>query len=181
MGVTVRADRPDQCRLAAWGAFLDSHRRLTRTLEAEMERDHALSLPEYEVLLRLSRSPTGQLRLHELVTYARMTKSGVTRLVERMQKGGLIETRRCESDRRGAFAVLTSRGRAVLRRAAVTHLAGVQEHFGRHLDDAEAAALRATLEQLGRVAGARPAAQPAAARGRRAVSGAAIAAPHAGQ
>jgi DNA-binding MarR family transcriptional regulator len=144
----VKTDRPDACRMAAWMALLDAHSRLTGRLEAELERGHGLSLAEYEVLFHLSASPGHRLRLNELTSRARMTKSGVTRLVERLQRDGLLCTERCSSDRRGAYAVLTGEGQAVFRRAAALHLRGVQDHFGRHLDDGEAASLRATLERL---------------------------------
>jgi MarR family transcriptional regulator, 2-MHQ and catechol-resistance regulon repressor len=144
----VKTDRPDACRIAAWMALLDAHSRLTGRLEAELERSHGLSLTEYEVLYRLSASPGHRLRLNQLTSHARMTKSGVSRLVERLQRDGLLCTERCPSDRRGAYAVLTSEGQAVFRRAAALHLRGVQDHFGRHLDDSEAASLRATLERV---------------------------------
>ncbi len=129
-------------------ALLDAHSRLTGRLEAELERGHGISLAEYEVLHRLAEAPGRRLRFNELTSHTRMTKSGVSRLVDRMQRGGLIGTERCPSDRRGAYVVMTPAGRAVFRRAAVLHLRGVQDHFGRHLDDDEAAALRSTLERL---------------------------------
>lgn len=144
----VKTERPDACRTAAWMALLDAHSRLTTRLEAELEKAHGVSLAEYEVLFRLSDAPGHRLRLNELTSHARMTKSGISRLVDRMQQGGLINTERCPSDRRGAYAVLTPAGRSIFRRAAALHLKGVQDHFGRHLDDDEAAALRTTLERL---------------------------------
>ena len=141
-------ERPDSCRLAAWMALLDAHSRLTTRLEADLERSHGLSLAQYEVLYRLQGAPGQRLRLHELTSHARMTKSGVSRLVDRMQACGLLRTERCPSDRRGAFAVLTPEGEAVFRLAAALHLRGVQDHFGRHLDDDEAVSLRTALERV---------------------------------
>jgi DNA-binding MarR family transcriptional regulator len=144
----VTTGRPDGSRTAAWVALLDAHSRLTGRLEADLERGHGISLAEYEVLYRLSQASGQRLRLNELAPHTRMTKSGVSRLVDRMQGRGLIGTERCPSDRRGAYAVLTAEGRAVFRRAAVLHLHGVQDHFGRHLDDNEAVALRVILERV---------------------------------
>jgi DNA-binding MarR family transcriptional regulator len=144
----VNAERPDSCRLAAWMALLDAHSRLTSRLEAELERGHGLSLAQYEVLYRLHDAPGRRLRLNELTSHARMTKSGVSRLVDRMQSNGLLRTERCPSDRRGAFAVLTPEGEAVFARAMALHLRGVQDNFGRHLDDEEAAALQVALERV---------------------------------
>jgi DNA-binding MarR family transcriptional regulator len=148
IGPTVKTHRPDSCRLAAWTALLDAHSRLTGRLEAELEQSHGISLAQYEVLYRLNDAPGGRLRLNELTSHARMTKSGVSRLVDRMSEGGLIGTERCPSDRRGAFAVLTPQGRAVLRRAAALHLRGVQDNFGSLIDDDEATALRVALERV---------------------------------
>ena len=144
----MKTDRPDACRTAAWMALLDAHSRLTGRLEADLERSHGLSLAEYEVLYRLSAAPGQRLRLNQLTSHARMTKSGVSRLVERLQGDGLLCTERCPSDRRGAYAVLSPEGKTVFRRAAALHLRGVQDHFGRHLDDTEAASLRVALERV---------------------------------
>lgn len=144
----MKTERPDSCRLAAWMALLEAHSRLTGRLEGDLERAHGISLAEYEVLFRLADAPERRLRLNELTSHARMTKSGVSRLVDRMQTGGLIRTERCPSDRRGAFAVLTAQGQAVFRRAAALHLKGIQDHFGRHFNDDEAAALRLALERV---------------------------------
>ena len=129
-------------------ALLDAHSRLTSRLEAELVSGYGISLAEYELLYRLSEAPGERLRFNEITSHARMSKSGVSRLVERMQHSGLISTERCPSDRRGAFAVLRPEGRALFRRAAVLHLRGVQNHFGRHLEDGEAAALRVALERV---------------------------------
>jgi DNA-binding MarR family transcriptional regulator len=144
----MKPERPDSCRLAAWMALLDAHSRLTSRLESDLESSHGLSLAQYEVLYRLRDAPGQRLRLNELTWHARMTKSGVSRLVDRMQSGGLLRTERCPSDRRGAFAVLTAEGDALFQRAAALHLRGVQDHFGRHLDDGEAAALQMALERV---------------------------------
>ncbi|MGH7722586.1 MAG: MarR family winged helix-turn-helix transcriptional regulator [Candidatus Dormibacteria bacterium] len=144
----MKSNRADASRIAAWVALLDAHSRLTGRLEADLERGCGLSLAEYEVLYRLNSSPGHRLRLNQLTSHARMTKSGVSRLVDRMERGGRLRTEQCPSDRRGAFAVLTADGRAEFRRAAALHLRGIQDHFGRHLDDAEAAALRVALERV---------------------------------
>lgn len=147
--VATGATKPaDSCRIAAWMALLDAHSRLTSRLEAELEGRHGISLAQYEVLFRLHEAPARRLRLNELTPHARMTKSGVSRLVDRMEAGGLLRTERCPSDRRGAFAVLTRAGEAVFERAAALHMQGVQDHFGRHLDDQEAASLRVALERI---------------------------------
>jgi DNA-binding MarR family transcriptional regulator len=144
----VTAERPDACRVAAWAALLDAHSRLTGRLEDELERRHGITLAQYEVLHLLRHAPDERVRLNVLAPHARMTKSGVSRLVDRMEAAGLLRTERCPSDRRGAFAVLTADGRALFDCASTEHLRRIQDHFGRHLDDDEAAALRIALERV---------------------------------
>jgi DNA-binding MarR family transcriptional regulator len=144
----MKSEPSDACRMAAWVALLDAHSRLTALLEADLERTHGISLAEYEVLLCLTEAPGTRLRLNELTSHTRMSKSGVSRLVDRMQREGLIRTERCPSDRRGAFAVLTPAGESTFRSAGALHIQGVHDHFGSQLDDDEASALRLLLERV---------------------------------
>ncbi|MFN2569130.1 MAG: MarR family winged helix-turn-helix transcriptional regulator [Candidatus Dormibacteria bacterium] len=144
----MSSTKPEPDRLRTWRAFLESHVAVVGRLEDELQNTHHLSLAGYEVLLRLAEAPGGRLRMHDLVSCALMTKSGVTRLVDRMEAEGLLCRESCPSDRRGAYAVLTPEGRHRLRRAAPTHLEGIEEHFTRHLSDEEAAAMDAALKRI---------------------------------
>jgi DNA-binding MarR family transcriptional regulator len=148
--------RPDPRHLAAWRSLLQAHAALTELLERELVTERGLPLSRYEVLLYLAESPDGRLRMQELAEQVLLSKSGLTRLVDRMEAAGLVRRERCPDDRRGAYAVLTDHGRAVLRRAAPVHLRGIQEHFGRHVGEDEARALSGAL---GRVAAAARAAR----------------------
>lgn len=148
-------ERLDQSRLRAWTALLGAHSLLVRRLDADLQTACGISLVEYEVLLRLTQAPERRLRLNHLVEHARMTKSGVTRLVQRMEQAGVISTQRCSSDRRGAYACLTPAGHSTFRRAAALHLRGVQEHFGSRLSDDEAAILGRALETIATALNAR--------------------------
>jgi DNA-binding MarR family transcriptional regulator len=148
--------RPDDSRLAAWRSLLEAHAALTELLERELVAERGLPLSRYEVLLRLVEAPGGRLRMQELASSVLLSKSGLSRLVDRMEAAGLVRRERCPSDRRGAFAVLTDQGRSALRRAAPVHLRGIQEHFARHLADGEARTLAAAL---GRVSAAARAGQ----------------------
>ena len=139
----------DDVRLGAWRALLAGHAALVARLDEDLECQRGLPLAWYEVLLHLSRAPDARLRMGELAASVLLTPSGLTRLVDRMEAAGLVRRERCPSDRRVAFATLTTSGRARLRAATGVHLRGVQEHFGRHLSDEEAEVLRAAL---GRVA-----------------------------
>jgi DNA-binding MarR family transcriptional regulator len=146
--------RPDAAHLAAWRALLEAHAAVTEVLEHELVAERGLPLSHYEVLLRLAGAPGARLRMQELAASVLLSKSGLSRLVDRLEAAGLVRRERCPSDRRGAFAVLTDQGRSVLRRAAPVHLRGIQQHFARHLDDQEA---RWLAEALDRVAAGRAA------------------------
>jgi DNA-binding MarR family transcriptional regulator len=145
------ARRLDDVRMDAWRAFLQAHASVTEVLERELAELRSLPLTWYDVLFQLSETPAGRLRMQELAHSVLLSKSGLTRVVDRMARDGLVRREVAANDARGAFACLTPAGRAALRRAAPVHLGGVQEHFGRHLTDTEAATLAAAL---GRVAAA---------------------------
>jgi len=143
--------RPDDGHLAAWRSLLEAHAAVTERLARELKDERGLLLGSYEVLLHLAMAPGGRMRMQDLAQSVLLSKSGLTRLVDRMERDGLVRRERCPSDRRGTFAVLTSKGRTAFRRAAPVHLRGIQEHFAGHLDGAEAEVLHAALA---RVAGA---------------------------
>jgi DNA-binding MarR family transcriptional regulator len=144
-------NRPDAPRMAAWRALLEAHAAITDLLERELEQERGLPLSKFEVLLKLAEAPEGRMRMLELAQSVLLSKSGLSRLVDRMEAAGLVRRERCPSDRRGAYAVLTDEGRRVLRRAAPVHLRGIQEHFAGKLDDHE---VRVLADALGRVTAA---------------------------
>ena len=123
------AERLDARELAAWRGFLRVHAALVRELDAELQAEHGVSLTAYEVLIMLEGAPEGRLRMFELSDAVLLSLSGVTRLVDRMVRDGLVTRQRCPSDRRGAFTVLSDAGRAKLAEARPTHLAGVRRRF----------------------------------------------------
>jgi DNA-binding MarR family transcriptional regulator len=114
-----------------------------RELDAELDAAHGLPLTSYDVLIYLRSAPDRRLRMAELADSVLLSRSGVTRLVDRLVREGLIVRDTCESDGRGSFAVLTDKGEELLARARPTHLAGVRERFLRHFTEEE-------LETLGR-------------------------------
>jgi DNA-binding MarR family transcriptional regulator len=123
--------------LAAWRGLLRAHAGLIKELDAELEREHGLPLTSYEVLLHLDLAPDRRLRMSDLADSVLLSRSGLTRLVDRLERDGLLERASCKSDARGSFAVLTDRGRSALRAAAGTHLRGIRERFIGHFSDAE--------------------------------------------
>lgn len=134
--------------LDAWKAFLRAHAVLTRVLERELLLSHALPLADYDVLVQLAESAGGQLRMAQLADLVLLSRSGLTRLVERMEAGGLVRREVCPSDARGAFAVITEAGRARLESASGSHLSSIREHFGKPLDAAQVACLRQSMDQV---------------------------------
>ena len=142
------ARRPTPEHLDAWRTFLRAHAHLTNVLGQELEAEHDLPLPWYDVLLNLEEAPGQRLRMHDLAEAVLISRSGLTRLLDRMARAGLVTREVCEEDRRGVMACLTGEGRAALRRAAPTHLRGIDEHFGRHLTADQTRAFRAALEKL---------------------------------
>ncbi len=139
--------RPSAEALDAWWRLLDVHHRLTRTLDAELRERHGFGLDWYDVLVQLSEAG-GRLRMHELADATLFSRSDVTRLVTRLQNAGLVAREQDGEDRRGVHAVLTPAGRAALRRAAVTHLAGIQAHFAGGLRAGDARRLAAILTRI---------------------------------
>lgn len=135
---------------AAWRAFLEAHARVTDLLARELREEEDLHLTWYDVMVHLSEAPEHRLRMQELADAVLLSKSGLTRLIDRMERAGLVSREACPSDRRGTFALLTDRGLATLRAAAPTHVRGVQAHFAAHLSDEEAATLADILRRVAR-------------------------------
>ena len=119
----------DQEELAAWRGLLRAHAELTRTLDAELVRAHDLPLSSYEVLLFLNDSDEGRMRMSELADRVLLSRSGLTRLVDRLERQGLLKRERCASDARGLFAEITDDGRSLFAEARKTHLDGVRRLF----------------------------------------------------
>ena len=134
--------------LGAWRGLLRVHSALTKALDAELVREHGLPLSSYEVLLFLADSPEGQMRMSELADGVLLSRSGLTRLVDRMERDGLIRRERCEDDARGWFAAITPRGRELFTRARQTHLDGVRERFLSRFTRDELRTLGALWENL---------------------------------
>ena len=142
--------RPSPDVLDAWRSLLRVHATATTALDADLRRDHGLPIEQYDVLVQLAEHG-GRLRMHELADATLFTRSSCTRLVDRLRDRGLVTREPDPEDRRGRFAVLTTEGRDALRRAARTHLAGIDGLLGPRLTTDDAATL---AEVLGRLASA---------------------------
>jgi DNA-binding MarR family transcriptional regulator len=139
---------PTRRELAAWRSYLSAHARITRSLEAELIARERLSLPEYDVLVQLAETPGRRMRMTELAEAVLLSRSGTTRLVDRLERAGLVSRERAEDDGRGVDARLTSRGLDRLRTASTTHLIGVMRHFVSVLDAGELECLNQTCGRL---------------------------------
>jgi DNA-binding MarR family transcriptional regulator len=127
--------------LGAWRGLLRVHSALVKALDAELLAEHRLPLTSYEVLINLQAAPGRRRRMSELADGVLLSRSGMTRLVDRLEREGLLERDTCTSDGRGCFAVLTEAGEALLAQARPTHLAGVREKFLSCFSPAELRAL----------------------------------------
>ncbi|MBT8202073.1 MAG: MarR family transcriptional regulator [Acidimicrobiia bacterium] len=139
--------QPSAETLSAWRLLLETHRRLATALDRELVDEHDLALDWYDVLIQLNEAG-GRLRMHELSEATLFSRTGCTRLVDRMARAGLVRRERATDDGRGVVAVLTPAGKSRLRAAAGTHLAGIQRLFGEHLETLEVAALRTGLGRV---------------------------------
>jgi DNA-binding MarR family transcriptional regulator len=135
-------------RLATWRAFLRAHARVVRELERELAADQDLALADYDVLVQLSAATDRRLRMSELADRLLLSRSGATRLVDRLVADGLVERVSCESDRRGQWASLTDAGYERLKRASPTHLRGIASHFLDRLTADEVVTLEPVLSRI---------------------------------
>ena len=138
--------------MPAWRAFLLAHSMITRRLDDELRDRQGLSLAEYDALLQLAEAPGRRLRMSQLADKVLLSRSGVTRLIDRLESDRLVCRESCLSDARGAEAVLTDAGLGRLREASTTHLRGVARYFVTALDadqlDAMANSLGQVIERL---------------------------------
>lgn len=152
MTTMTRPDPPvtslSDVQFRAWRTFLEAHSRTIESLARELRDEKDLPLAWYDVLVQLSEAPDRRLRMQELAEAILLSKSGLTRLIDRMERDGLIARQACPADRRGTFAELTPAGSRRLEEAAPTHVRGVHEHFARLFDDDEAATLAALLSRV---------------------------------
>jgi DNA-binding MarR family transcriptional regulator len=152
-GAEAAAGRGDKGRrasdleLAAWRAFLRAGTASTLALEAALA-DTGVSNSEYDVLVNVATGPKDGLRPTELAERVLITKSGLTRMLDRLVERGYIERRACASDRRGQLIVLTADGRRAFRRAAPNVVRAIGTIFGQHFTDRDVTALRVACERI---------------------------------
>ena len=149
----VKISTPDQetltlGELRAWRGLLRAHACLAKRLDAELERSHGLPMSSYEVLHHLEEANTGRIRMCDLAEQAQLSRSGLTRLVDRLARDGLIERCSCSHDARGSYACLTETGRERLAEARGTHLAVIRSQFFSHFSEQELSVLADMWERI---------------------------------
>jgi len=142
------SDSLSEAELRAWRGLLRAHASLAKRLESRLEREHGLQLSSYEVLQHLIDAPGGRMRMCDLAEQAQLSRSGLTRLVDRLERDELLGRCSCEHDARGAYACITENGRERLDAARGTHRAVVREHFLSHFSEGELEALGKMWERV---------------------------------
>jgi DNA-binding MarR family transcriptional regulator len=135
-------------RVGVWRSFLRAHATALRELERELVAETGMPLGWYDVLLQLAEAPGRRLRMAELADRVLLSRSGLTRLIDRLQAEGLVRREPSPDDARGTFTVLTLAGVGRLRAAAPVHLAGIQQHWLGHFSDDELRELGTLLRRL---------------------------------
>jgi DNA-binding MarR family transcriptional regulator len=146
--MTTTATTPPPQLLDSWVSFLRAHAAITRELSAQLQREHGLTLNDYEVLLHLSHSDGRMMRRVDLAGRILLMASGITRLLEGLERSGFVGKETCDSDARVSYAKLTDVGAQKLRQAAVTHLRGIDELFTSRYSGLELETLAELLSRL---------------------------------
>src|SRR5256714_2669611 len=141
-------DEPSDAERGAWSGFLRAHSRITKALDRELAAAHDLPLSEYDVLVQLALTDEGRLRMSDLAEAIVLSPSGLTRLVDRLARRGLLRRERCESDSRVVYAALTAEGFEKLVESTPTHLDGIRRLFWAHLDEGQTADLAEIVARL---------------------------------
>jgi len=146
--VMVVSEGLEQKRNVVWRTFLTAHAVAIEKIERDLAEAEVLPLSWYDVLLALYEAPDHKLRMHELAGAILVTRGGLTRLVARIEKAGLLSREPDPADGRGLHAVLTGEGLESLRSTWPVYAGGIAEHFGRHLTDEEVEVLDRALRRM---------------------------------
>jgi DNA-binding MarR family transcriptional regulator len=133
---------------AAWAGFIRAHATIVKELDAELQAAHGLPLSSFDVLVQLSLAPEGRMQMYELAEAVHRSRSGLTRLVDRLERQRLLERHRGERDPRQVFACITRSGLERLAETTPTHLAGVRRRFLERLSQTQVEQLAIVWNQL---------------------------------
>lgn len=147
-GETTPGAAPSADGLETWRTFLQAHATVLRRLAADLEADGQMSLADLDALIQLAAAPGQQLRMSELADTVLLSRSGMTRRIDRLEAAGYVQRHECAVDRRGAYAGITDVGLDRLRGSRPTHLRGIEEHFVSRLTADDLTAIRDALTKL---------------------------------
>jgi DNA-binding MarR family transcriptional regulator len=133
---------------AAWSGFIRAHSSIVKELDAELQAAHGLPLSSFDVLVQLSVAPNGRMQMSELAEAVHLSRSGLTRMVDRLERQGLLERHKGERDPRQVFACITKAGLERLAETTPTHLAGVRRMFLERLSQPQLKQLAVMWNQL---------------------------------
>jgi DNA-binding MarR family transcriptional regulator len=133
---------------SVWRLFITANVKLLDRIGEKFSQAGLPSMDWYDVLLTLKEAPENRLRLSELAEKALLSRSNLTHLVDRLEKAGLLCRKRCPSDRRGTYAVLTEAGLAMQQKMWAVYAEGISEYFGSQLDDEELKVMQRVLERM---------------------------------
>ncbi|WP_330455666.1 MarR family transcriptional regulator [Streptomyces sp. NBC_00820] len=134
---------------SVWLGFLATHLKLLRTLDAELMATERMSLSSFEVLLTIAEAPEGRVRMKDIAASLLISRSGLTRIVDDLERQGLVVREKCPTDARGLDAVLTAEGRKAYRRAGKVHRTSLREKFLDKLSDEELTKLAGIWSTVG--------------------------------
>jgi DNA-binding MarR family transcriptional regulator len=140
--------RLSEAEVAGWEAFLRAYAVTSHALERLADSRGGLPLGEHFLLVQIARGPETGIRPTDLAARSLITKSGITRAIDRLERDGLVERRACPSDGRGQHIILTPRGRRLVRRSAPGHMRAITKHFAEPLSGHELAVLTTALEHI---------------------------------
>ncbi len=138
----------DETRLAAWRNFLTAHANLIDLIDRELTAADRLPLHWYDVLIELVEAPENRLRMHELAQKVVLSRSGLTRLVDKLEAAGLLRRQTAPDDRRGAFAVLTDKGKDAVRKSWPVYSKGIAKYFASRISEEEAQIIREVFARI---------------------------------
>ena len=139
---------PNPQRMSAWEALIRTVGSLLKTFEQELQNAEDLPLSWYDVLIQLSSAPGGRLRMQSLAKSVVLSSSGLTRLLDKMERAGLVKREPSQEDRRGYYAIITDQGSQLYSRVNPIHEQSVHEHFTQYLNEADVRALRAVIDKV---------------------------------
>jgi DNA-binding MarR family transcriptional regulator len=142
------SDELDRGKLAAWRGVLFTEARVVRALAEDMVEQHGLPITWFDLLSRIERAPGRRLRMHELEEVSLFTRSGLTRLADRVEEAGFVRRERSPEDRRGVYLAITDAGVAKINEVWPDHEASIKKHFGQYIDENDAAALRRATQKV---------------------------------